>query len=252
MKKGFIIGLVVGLTIAGVLLVLVNSQIQAILNDNTKVIVKEQVQESKDETSGETVNQQVQEDEDETTGETLDDSANMDWESAYFDIIRSTSDTWDYDAQTKFGFIYLNADDVPELVLGSSSTSILIYSYDMEKKCVYLLTTCQTGARGATAITYVEKENIIINQSGGMLFESEYQEKEGCIGAFGSWGTVIKLNDGLEESWSRLVYVFDENDDSKDIVETDMSKEIEEYLEKEKDFDLIYNKEEAQKEVFNL
>lgn len=54
MKKGFIIGFVTGLTVAGASLVLANSQIQAILNDQIKVTLNGQVQEFKDETTNET------------------------------------------------------------------------------------------------------------------------------------------------------------------------------------------------------
>ena len=54
MKKGFIIGLATGLTVAGASLVLANSQIQAILNDQIKVTLNGQVQEFKDETTNET------------------------------------------------------------------------------------------------------------------------------------------------------------------------------------------------------
>lgn len=54
MKKSFIIGLATGLTVAGASLVLANSQIQAILNDQIKVTLNGQVQEFKDETTNET------------------------------------------------------------------------------------------------------------------------------------------------------------------------------------------------------
>ena len=54
MKKGFIVGLATGLTIASASLVLANSQIQAILNDQIKVTLNGQVQEFKDETTNET------------------------------------------------------------------------------------------------------------------------------------------------------------------------------------------------------
>lgn len=54
MKKGFIIGLATGLTVAGASLVLANSQIQAILNNQIKVTLNGQVQEFKDETTNET------------------------------------------------------------------------------------------------------------------------------------------------------------------------------------------------------
>lgn len=54
MKKGFILGLATGLTVAGASLVLANSQIQAILNDQIKVTLNGQVQEFKDETTNET------------------------------------------------------------------------------------------------------------------------------------------------------------------------------------------------------
>ena len=54
MKKGFVIGLATGLTVAGASLVLANSQIQAILNDQIKVTLNGQVQEFKDETTNET------------------------------------------------------------------------------------------------------------------------------------------------------------------------------------------------------
>ena len=54
MRKGFIMGLATGLTIAGTSLVLANSQIQAILNDQIKVTLNGQLQEFKDETTNET------------------------------------------------------------------------------------------------------------------------------------------------------------------------------------------------------
>ena len=54
MKKGFVLGLATGLTIAGASLVLANSQIQAILNNQIKVTLNGQVQEFKDETTNET------------------------------------------------------------------------------------------------------------------------------------------------------------------------------------------------------
>ncbi len=182
----------------------------------------------------------------------VESNNNSNWKTAYAEIIKNTSDTWDYNTQTKFGFAYVNEDEMPELVIGSVNTSILIYSYDETKGGLYLLTSCQTGSRGATEITYVEKENIIINKTGGMLFESEYQEKEGCIGGFASWGNVINLKNGEEESWNKTTYVFDENDDSKDEVETNISEEIENYLSREKEFELKYSKEEAQKIVYEL
>ena len=53
MKKGFIVGLATGLTVAGLSVVLANSQIQAILNDQIKVTLNGQVQEFKDETTNE-------------------------------------------------------------------------------------------------------------------------------------------------------------------------------------------------------
>ena len=54
MKKGFIVGLATGLTVAGASLVLASSQIQAILNDKIKVTLNGQVQEFKEETTNET------------------------------------------------------------------------------------------------------------------------------------------------------------------------------------------------------
>lgn len=54
MKKGFIVGLAAGLTVAGASLVFANSQIQAILNNQIKVTLNGQVQEFKDETTNET------------------------------------------------------------------------------------------------------------------------------------------------------------------------------------------------------
>ena len=54
MKKGFVIGLATGLTVAGASLVLANSQIQAILNNHIKVTLNGQAQEFKDETTNET------------------------------------------------------------------------------------------------------------------------------------------------------------------------------------------------------
>lgn len=54
MKKDFIIGLAIGLTVAGASLVLANSQIQVILNNQIKVTLNGQVQEFKDEITNET------------------------------------------------------------------------------------------------------------------------------------------------------------------------------------------------------
>ena len=54
MKKGFIIGLTTGLTIAGVSVALASSHIQALLNEEIKVTLNGQVQEFKDETTNET------------------------------------------------------------------------------------------------------------------------------------------------------------------------------------------------------
>ena len=54
MKKGFVIGLTTGLTLAGLSVVLANSQIHALLNDQIKVTLNGQVQEFKDETTNET------------------------------------------------------------------------------------------------------------------------------------------------------------------------------------------------------
>ena len=54
MKKGFIVGLATGLTIAGATFVLANSQIQAILNDQIKVTLDGQLQVFKDEITNET------------------------------------------------------------------------------------------------------------------------------------------------------------------------------------------------------
>ena len=53
MNRGFVIGLATGLTVAGASLVLANSQIQAILNDQIKVTLNGQLQEFKDETTNE-------------------------------------------------------------------------------------------------------------------------------------------------------------------------------------------------------
>lgn len=177
---------------------------------------------------------------------TITNNDKLAWKDAYRDIVQNASDTWEYDTQTKFGFIYLDDDNIPELVLGSNSTSVLIYSYDVEKNYAYLLSEVTTGARGATNITYVEKENIIINKSGGMLFESEYANREGCIGGFSSWGSVNNPYNGWEASWSNSVYVYE---NGEEITENNCSKEIEKYLEKEKDIDLKYNKEEILREL---
>jgi len=53
MKKGFILGLTTGVVLTGASLVLANSQIQAILNDQIKVTLNGQAQEFKDETTNE-------------------------------------------------------------------------------------------------------------------------------------------------------------------------------------------------------
>ena len=50
MKKGFLIGLIVGILLANVTFVFANSQIQALLNDQIKVTLDGQVQEFRDET----------------------------------------------------------------------------------------------------------------------------------------------------------------------------------------------------------
>ena len=53
MKKSFVVGLAIGLTLAGASLVLANSQIQAILNSQIKVALNGKVQEFRDETTNE-------------------------------------------------------------------------------------------------------------------------------------------------------------------------------------------------------
>ena len=53
MKKGFILGAVAGLTIAGASLVFANSQIQAILNNQIKVTLNGITQEFRDESTNE-------------------------------------------------------------------------------------------------------------------------------------------------------------------------------------------------------
>ena len=53
MKKGFVLGLATGLTVAGASMVVANSQIQALLNNQIKVTLNGQVQEFKDETTNE-------------------------------------------------------------------------------------------------------------------------------------------------------------------------------------------------------
>lgn len=53
MKKGFILGMVTGIAIAGMSLVLANSEIQAILNDQIKITLNGQIQEFRDETTNE-------------------------------------------------------------------------------------------------------------------------------------------------------------------------------------------------------
>ena len=53
MKKGFIVGLVTGLTIAGTSLVIANSQIQAILNDKINLSINGEIKTMSDATTGE-------------------------------------------------------------------------------------------------------------------------------------------------------------------------------------------------------
>lgn len=53
MKKGFVLGLITGLVATGVSVVLANSQIQAILNNQIKIKLNGKVQEFKDETTNE-------------------------------------------------------------------------------------------------------------------------------------------------------------------------------------------------------
>lgn len=53
MKKGFILGLIIGIVITGLSVALASSQIQAILNDQIKVSFDGQVQEFRDETTNE-------------------------------------------------------------------------------------------------------------------------------------------------------------------------------------------------------
>ena len=53
MKKGFLVGLIVGILLANVTFVFANSQIQALLNDQIKVTLDGQVQELRDETTNE-------------------------------------------------------------------------------------------------------------------------------------------------------------------------------------------------------
>lgn len=53
MKKGFILGLTIGIVLTGASLVLASSQIQAILNDQIKVTLNGKIQEFKDETTNE-------------------------------------------------------------------------------------------------------------------------------------------------------------------------------------------------------
>ena len=279
MKKGVILGLVIGLAIAGASLAFANSQISAILNEQIKVSLNGKYQTFKDETTGELqypityhdrtylplrnvaqlAGLSVDYDENTKTA-ILKNLSNIptgrvdngDWKSNYYYIISSTADTWDYDQSTKFGFAYFNNDEIPELVIGSNSTSLMIYSFDKNKNCAYLLRTATTGARGATGITYVERKSVINEQSAGMLFESEYKDVEGCIGGFGSWGNLINLETGWEESWSQNVYVLDDNDHSKDISEDYVSPEAAEYLAKEKEFELKYSKEEAKEIVLQF
>ncbi len=270
-------GFIAGIIVASATVVGANQAIQAIQNTEIKVSLNGQVQTFKDETTNETQYPITYHDrtylplrnvaqlaglnvdyDSSTNTAILNDTSKIystgesGWKAAYYSIIGSVSDEWSYGEETEFGFVYLNDDDIPELVFGSEHTSLLIYSYDDKKDCAYLLANATTGARGATSITYIEKENIIIEQSAGMLFESEYQDKEGCVGAHYSWGEMIKLDTGWYESWSKDIYVFDENDDSKDVVEINMSEEVEEYLKREKQFNLSYTKEEARNVVFGL
>ena len=246
-----------------------NQEIRAIQNDQIKVSLNGAIQEFKDETTGErqfpiTYNDRTYlplRNVAKLAGLNVDYDANTktavlnnkmalasegkSWQEYYADIIYSISDKWDYNVPTKFGFVYLNDDDIPELVFGESSLSVRIYTFDTTINRPVLLAIGTTGARGDTNITYVEKENVILEQSGGTLFESEYEDKEGCIGSMGTWGRIRDLSTGKELDWSKMVFYFDENDSSKDVVESHISDEAKAYLDRAKEFDLKYTKEEA-------
>ena len=275
-----VLGTVAGIMIGGLTVVGANQAIQAIQNTEIKVSLNGQVQEFKDETTGEiqypityhdrtylplrnvanlaglnvdydlNTNTAILNNKDAI--DKINSNEELDWKSAYYSIINSVSNKWDYDVETKFGFVYINDDDIPELVFGSGHTSLLIYSYDRSKGCIYLMANAMTGARGATNITYVERECVLIEQSGGMLSESEYEDREGCVGGFATWGDISNLDTGWNESWSKSIYVYDENDDTKDVTENIISEKAEEYLEKAKEFDLKYTKEEARDVVFSF
>ncbi len=121
-----------------------------------------------------------------------------DYKSAYLDIINSTenSDTLSYD------LIYLDEDDIPELVLGNLGCWVSMYTYADGEICT-LMDQWGYGAMGNAGYEYVPKMNSVRN------YNSDYA---GLI----VWTAYASNTDNSELEWSTVIgtYYFDDKNEN--------------------------------------
>lgn len=90
------------------------------------------------------------------------DCAGMDWKEAYLSILQSEPEILDPAAWTQFALIYVDYDEIPELVIdsGNQETGCRILTYAAE--AVSVLQTNRLW------FTYIETENLLCNSDGLM------------------------------------------------------------------------------------
>ncbi|MBR6791502.1 MAG: hypothetical protein IKM49_00060 [Ruminococcus sp.] len=133
-----------------------------------------------------------------------------DYKTAYLDVINSAEDS----ETLKYGLIYLDEDDIPELVLGNSGYWVSMYTYADGEVCT-LMNQWVYGAMGNAGYEYVPKMNSVRN------YNSDYA---GLV----RWTGYASNTNNSELDWSTVLetYYFDDKNGN------DMPDEDEPYSEK--------------------
>ncbi len=164
---------------------------------------------------------------------------NTDYKKAYAEIVQSFKSD---ESPTSYDLIYVDEDDIPELVVGNPGYWVSLYSFKNDQTYC-LMDQWAYGAMGNSGYTYAPKKNVLYNgnadYAGSIYYNSYMSINDGGELATSYWSMDINFDDvngdeipseeELETAEGRTYDTKYYSEINKDMSEEDIKKIIDEY-----------------------
>ncbi len=135
------------------------------------------------------------------------------WKKAYLNLLQAIAldETEVYSKELSYKLIYIDADEIPELVVSRNGYFVWVFTYAPEgkyedvKEVNVILENCGYGAMGNVGYSYLPKDNIIYN------YNSDFAGAAGT-----TWYGYINENHQLESKYTIYFEDIDMQDDSEE------------------------------------